>query len=80
MKSDNNLNKDFSEILSNIFRCWLVGRSVANLINNLRGLSCNMGNFQVRYVSRVVIYERKMFIRLASALPNSALILFVNHK
>ena len=28
----------------------------------------NMGYFQVRYNSRVVIYERKMFIRLATAL------------
>ena len=25
-----------------------------------------MGCFQVRYVSRVVIYERKLFIRLAT--------------
>ena len=27
-----------------------------------------MGYFQVRYASRVVIYERKMFIRLATGL------------
>ena len=27
-----------------------------------------MGYFQVRYDSRVVIYERKMFIRLATGL------------
>ena len=25
-----------------------------------------MGYFQVRYASRVIIYERKMFIRLAT--------------
>ena len=28
-----------------------------------------MGYFPVRYTSRVVIYERKMFIRLATRLP-----------
>ena len=27
-----------------------------------------MGYFQVRYASRVIIYERKMFIRLATGI------------
>ena len=30
-----------------------------------------MGSFQVRYNSRVVIYERKMFIRLATDVINN---------
>ena len=30
-----------------------------------------MGYFPVRYDSRVVIYERKMFIRLATDRPDS---------
>ena len=29
-----------------------------------------MGHFHIRYDSRVVIYERKMFIRLATAVAN----------
>ena len=38
---------------------------MANLINIY---TLNLGYFQVRYNSRVVIYERKMFIRLATGL------------
>ena len=45
-------------------------RPVANLINiyprKLRFQGRNMGYFQVRYDSRVVIYKHKMFIRLAT--------------
>ena len=40
---------------------------MVNLIKHFTLVNyCNMGYFQVRYGSRVVIYERKMFIRLAT--------------
>ena len=39
-----------------------------------------MGNFLVRYDSRVVIYEHKMFIRVATELePFSKLIIFTKY-
>ena len=41
------------------------GRPVANLINNK---SRKMGNFLVRYASRVIIYDGRAVIRLATDL------------
>ena len=39
-----------------------------NLINNLRVYSRNMGNFLVSYASRIVIYNCRGLIRLATGL------------
>ena len=43
---------------------------------NIQLYSRNMGCFQVRYDSRVVIYERKLFIRLATGRIQSSAILY----
>ena len=51
------------------WRCWSLPTPVANLIINQ---SRNVGYFQVRYDSRVVIYDRRGFIRLATGIIGHA--------